>query len=848
MKRIFFIIGTMLSLSAGAQSVDQWLALSPVRVIPPAFGSVKNVDDQTFTPAKWLQHSFVNIAALNPAPGYAEKTWSGLTWRAGTNAEVVRPDTLEGDALVLYHAVYLSNAEWMKGSLFFNFSANAEVYVDGVKRLTYDTRPNGKPVEKRVSAEWIPGKHAIIVKSLSMPGDKSLFSAKFEADTAFSEASIAFSLSPKRGKTVDDVLNGSRAGGIQLSPSGNYLLMDRMETIQGKSNRVTHLYRLEGKEIRYSLHGQEATRVQWVPGEDRISFLIKEGEGVSLYIYDPANGQLEQLFQSDQHLSTYSWLPDRSSLLYTVSENYSDREWELRKLDGIEDRQAYYRNRSFLCKFDLNTGLHSRLTWGNLSTSLMDMSRDGQKILFATSRPDYDEYPFRKQSVYLMDLRENRVDTLWQDRLSSIRCSFSPDASRLLVSGAANAFGNIGTAIGKEKIVNGYDTQLYIYDLDKKTVAPITLHFNPSVSQARWHRDGNIYIIAGDTDYIRLFRYNDARKTIEQIPCEGDLVQAFSPAEAGNKAVYLASGAQFPTRVYTLDLENLQSTLWDDPSGAQFRNVEFGQVNDWDYRHKGSTIDGRFYLPANFDPAKKYPLIVYYYGGTSPVERTFGGRWPFNLYAANGYIVYIMQPSGATGFGQEFSARHQNNWGITTADEIIASAKAFIAAHPFVDPRRVGCMGASYGGFTTMLLQTRTDIFACAISHAGISSISSYWGEGYWGYGYSTNATAGSYPWNRKDIYVDQSPLFRADKVKNPILLLHGTADVNVPTGESIQFYTALKLLKKDVELVLIKNADHAVVDYRQRVLWHNTILAYFAKYLKQQPAWWENIYKDKNL
>jgi hypothetical protein len=165
-----------------------------------------------------------------------------------------------------------------------------------------------------------------------------------------------------------------------------------------------------------------------------------------------------------------------------------------------------------------------------------------------------------------------------------------------------------------------------------------------------------------------------------------------------------------------------------------------------------------------------------------------------------------------------------------------------------VDAQRVGCMGASYGGFTTMYLQTRTDIFACAISHAGISSISSYWGEGYWGYSYSTNASAHAFPWNRKDIYVDQSPLFNADKVKTPMLLLHGTADVNVPTGESIQFYTALKLLGKDVELVLIKNADHAVVDYNQRIIWGNTIMAYFAKYLKDEPAWWENMYKDKNL
>jgi len=160
----------------------------------------------------------------------------------------------------------------------------------------------------------------------------------------------------------------------------------------------------------------------------------------------------------------------------------------------------------------------------------------------------------------------------------------------------------------------------------------------------------------------------------------------------------------------------------------------------------------------------------------------------------------------------------------------------------------MSCMGASYGGFTTEFLQTQTDIFACAISHAGISSIASYWGEGLWGYQYSTEATGHSFPWNRKDIYVDQSSLFNADKIKTPMLLLHGTADVNVPTGESIQLYTALKLLGNDVELVLINGSDHIVYDYKQRLKWNNTIISYMDKYLKDQPQWWNELYPDKNL
>ena len=85
----------------------------------------------------------------------------------------------------------------------------------------------------------------------------------------------------------------------------------------------------------------------------------------------------------------------------------------------------------------------------------------------------------------------------------------------------------------------------------------------------------------------------------------------------------------------------------------------------------------------------------------------------------------------------------------------------------------------------TQYLQTRTDLFAAAASHAGISSISSYWAGGYWGMSYSTVASEGSYPWNNPDLYTKHSPLFNADKIHTPLLLLHGTSDVNVPPAKA---------------------------------------------------------------
>ena len=94
-----------------------------------------------------------------------------------------------------------------------------------------------------------------------------------------------------------------------------------------------------------------------------------------------------------------------------------------------------------------------------------------------------------------------------------------------------------------------------------------------------------------------------------------------------------------------------------------------------------------------------------------------------------------------------------------------------------------------------MYLQTKTDMFAAAASHAGISNVTSYWGEGYWGYSYNSVAAADSYPWNNPDLFTKHGALFNADKINTPLLLLHGTVDTNVPIGESIQLYNALKTI-----------------------------------------------------
>jgi len=123
----------------------------------------------------------------------------------------------------------------------------------------------------------------------------------------------------------------------------------------------------------------------------------------------------------------------------------------------------------------------------------------------------------------------------------------------------------------------------------------------------------------------------------------------------------------------------------------------------------------------------------------------------------------------------------------------------------------------------TMLLTTRTDMFGAAVSHASISSISSYWDDCNWGFASSVATTAKSYPWNRPDIYIDQSPRFAADKVVTPLLPLYCAVDNNVPPRESEQIFIALRVLGKEVEYTRIDDELHWILQYDRR--WSESIV-----------------------
>lgn len=836
------------------KKITQWLKVEGLKVIKPAFSDIKNFKEKTFELQQLFKTKFKKTSEFNPTNSGAFN-WNGreFNWTKSatdTSGSINLNATHENE--VAYVSTYLTVERWRKLKVHISSKSMCELYVDD--KLIVGNYKESDKISAKANKEikLKRGTHKIVVKTFGHKDKDWIIKGKIIDTDSLGLENVKVTLSPEERMNINHIISGKKCSGASLSPSGKYVIMSYSERVD---NSDKHIYWKELKNITsgkiiHTFRSSKLSNIKWLPQNDIISYIQKSGKNSDIFTYN-VNTQEETLVADNiKDMSYFSWAPNEEFIIYSVSEDNNTKKWKLKKLQGIEDRLSGNRRRSFLYKYNIASGVTQRLTYGKYTTSLHDISFDSKKIAFSHSKNDYNEFPFRKQDLYIMNLETFKVEKIWSDKLFSGWVQFSPNGNKLLVSGGPSCFGNIGVNNNNAPMVNNYDGQLYIYDIASKKVNPITYKFDPAIKSASWDKEsGNIIISAEVKDKRKVFIYNSRKNKFRKLKMNQDMISGFNTSLNGKTAIYKACSISERYKTFLYDVKSGKSKLFEDTEFNTYKDVKLGKNKDWNFKKEdGTTIIGRMYLPPNFDKSKKYPLLVYYYGGTSPVGRSFGGRYPYNIWASHGYVVYVLQPTGATGFGQEFSAKHQNNWGIITADEIINGTKKFIKSHKFIDKDNVGCLGASYGGFTTMLLQTRTDIFKAAVSHAGISSISSYWGEGDWGYSYSTNATGKKYPWNAKNIYVDQSPLFNADKFKNSILLFHGTIDNNVPPGESMQFYVALKLLGKDVEFIQVKDQRHFVQNLTQRIMWHNSIMAYFDKYLKSQPQWWNSLWPDKNL
>ena len=731
------------------------------------------------------------------------------------------------------------------------YMAGFDFTVRGYAKVTVEVKgPKQNKVyvnnkEVRGEQSYQPGQYNVTIKYLA---DTAALKVELKTKDSANVALNSMQKGEKRPFSMADNMEMKHYAGVSLSASGRYSRVGKSWfNPDGSSHyEVNVTDRQTGRTVSMTDY------YTWMPKSDKYLSVRKEDGHRRLYAVDPATNATE-LLCDDMPEGSFSMAPTEDYLIINQEVKGPEKEKGVYEILVPDDRQPGFRNRNKLAKLDLKTGILQPLTYGNKNVWLYDFSSDGRYIVFGISHERLTQRPTTLTTVCRMDMQTLKVDTLIREDgfISSI--DYIPNSNQLLITGSPEAFNRLGCTLPENLIPNQFEHEMFLFDIDKKSARPLTMNFNPSIKSVYLSQNGLCFFTAEDKDSVSLYQMALGSFDIIKVKQSCEVIGSCAYAANGSVMLYYGSGACTADRLYAMTfgkrgMHNI--ALLEDLNAERMAQINLGSCQGFEFKSRnGYPISGHYYLPADFDASKKYPVIVHYYGGCSPTARRFGGgsHYPAHYWNANGYIVLIVNPGGASGFGQEWGARHVNTMGEGIAEDIIEATEWF-AKNSWVNKDKIGCVSASYGGFMTQLLLTKTDLFATGISHAGISDHTSYWGEGYWGYSYSEVSAANSYPWTRKDLFVDRSPLYNANKIHRPLLFTHGTADTNVPIGESIQMYTALKLLGVPTAFIMVEGENHGIMDFTKRQQWINSMVAWFNRWLQDDPTWWNAIYTPKEL
>ncbi len=867
---VFF--GTLTA--AGAMDLETWLVTDPAAV--PRVSDRENPGEQ----ALHLEELFSDPAALWPEEGMALVLGphAQVLFEMGSPSwELPAPG---GAASVALAATYLRTPRWQEGTLFVTHGPAFIAYLDGeLLHHREQSSADADPLELPVTLTQ--GHHRLLIASAVLPGDTLgswTLHVRYEpADTTLTdEERPTTQRSPVHPFTMDDAMLRGSVHKLLVSPDGRYGAVHYGPWGWGVETppSTLDLYDLKRGErtARLNRDGLGAP-IAFSPDSERLLLRVKGSHGSDLAAWNTLDGSVEVLARGFEQASAFQWAPDGGGVYYARRYPHKAADEQPYKLmQGVEDRWDDWRDRIEIRYRDFGSGadVAVALVAENVNADFptaYGITADGRTLYFRRAVA-VDQRPFMALEFWRVDLATGESERLASERFQwSLDFAVHPEGTHLAFTAPRHPVTGDENANPEH---NSNDLDLWLLEVASGELMNVDPDFQPAVGTGYygtggrngfvWRSDGELVFTSAYDKEILLCRYrpgDDAIRT-EPLPSPG-ASQLAIPQEGGARhTLYLAEWAESPGSVWRLDLRNGRGEELLDPYARQRRlTTSAPRVEDYDVTYYDEqagmevTVPGYLYYPLGYSEEGSYPLIVDTYGGVIG----FGDGWLWNpqSYANLGYFVYVPVPRGAAGYGSAYADTHPNDWGVKTSRDMNTGVRRIVANVPGVDGERVGFVSGSYGGFLAMYLLAMPEDhpdyypYATAISDYGISNLASYFGVGWWGVQYMDMAAAGTYPWSDPQWYIDHSPLFGADRVTAPLLLVHGEGDNNVPVGESDQMYTALKVLDRDVVFVQFPGEDHGVASTSEKYLTSKRMhLEWFDKHLRGRGGAWEKRMADQ--
>ena len=571
-----------------------------------------------------------------------------------------------------------------------------------------------------------------------------------------------------------------------------------MEGEKSESNTQVYLAHSDGTSRIQLTRGEKSSNAPSFSPDSQWVFFASDRSGKrNIYRIPIDGGEAEPLTNFNGTIGNYAISPNGKWIAFTARETDNEEERAKREKRDFHVLDENPHNQSlWIAAVEGRTA--KKITNGPYNVGQFDWSPNSTRIAYET-RPTPDADDGRKSDILEVAIETGEVRTIAATPVSEAQPKYSPDG-RYLAFVRANL---------SSKRIDGNSIVLMTLADMKTRELPATPDQSPVLDA--WAKDST-----------KIF-FNEGLRTREAMyamPVDGPPTVAFTTQrgtfgavvfnKTGTHAGIAMQSPDEPVEAYVMTLASMK------PVRVSAANVEIPKtglgetrVTKWKAKD-GKEIEGLLTLPVNYDKSKKYPLILNIHGGPAGAfnESFIGasGLYPIASFAAKGWAVLRANPRGSTNYGLPFRAANVNDWGGNDYQDLMSGVDSVIQMG-VADPNRMAVMGWSYGGYMTNWVITQTNRFKCAAAGAGLSNLISMWGtndipstlddyfEGTW--------------YEQPDRYIKMSPLAHVGNVTTPELILHGEADIRVPTSQGYEMYTNLKRKGVPAEMVVYPRTPH---------------------------------------
>lgn len=649
--------------------------------------------------------------------------------------------------------------------------------------------------------------------------------------------------------SFEEVISLRSAGTIALSPDGKNVAYTVQSTDWADNNFDTEIWLSKNNQEAFQLTNTSkgaSLSPKFSPDGQWLAFLSNRGNKTQIHVLNMKGGEARAVTREEENIVSFEWHPSGTKFIFLKPEKETaekkqltsryggfetdDKDYTHAHLWEIEFNPAQPDPSEFPC-YETVDSLKAkagciewpkavRLTEGDFTISNFLVSPDGSKVAF-TQQPDQSINSFLKADISIFDFTSKKITTLVNNPSADRLEDWSPDSKEILYATNLN-----------DSVANFYtNVKLFAIDIESKKTRQLAADLDENLGGLSWISSG-IYASVWNKTNRPVYKIDPA--TGEHSVWLNTPHQIFEIrfSNNGDQIAFTGRNGDQLTEVFTSATAKMNAKKISDFTG-QIKDWKVAQSEVISWKSKdGETIEGVLHKPKDYDPKKKYPLLVVIHGGPTGIDTPTpvpAYVYPILQWLDKGSLVLRVNYRGSAGYGERFRSLNVKNLGVGDAWDVLSGVD-YLDKKGMIDKNKMGCMGWSQGGYISAFLTTNSDVFKAISVGAGISNWMTYYVNT--DIHPFTRQYLKATPWSDEAIYKKTSPMTNINKAKTPTLIQHGEFDRRVPIANAYELLQGLRDKGVPTELIIYKGFGHGITKPKERLAatWHNW--QWFNKYI----------------